>query len=128
VLWKWTSSGQAKEGLEMVFKAMCLNPHYPEWYVMQLDQIFFDARQYLDAISTFRRLRRLHTPVVELYLAASRAALGNLDQARTAINSAITLDPHASIAKCTGVDMASYKNEEDRKHFIENLRLAGLPE
>jgi hypothetical protein len=35
---------------------MRLNPHYPDYWVMQLGPLYFDARRYEDAISTLEKL------------------------------------------------------------------------
>ena len=70
-------AGRAKEGVEMMRKAMRLNPHYPEWWLLVQGQVYFDARRYEDAIATLESLRTLDTIGVQLYLAASHAALGD---------------------------------------------------
>ena len=69
-------AGRATEGVEVVHKAMRLNPHYPDYWVMQLGPIYFDARRYEDAISTLEKLQSKDTIGLQLYLAASHAALG----------------------------------------------------
>ena len=43
--WTLSYAGRATEAIEWALKAMRLNPHEPEWYVMQLGQIYYDARQ-----------------------------------------------------------------------------------
>ena len=94
-------AGRAKEGVEMVRRAMRLNPHYPEYWVMQFGPILFDARQYEDAVTTLEGLRLLDTINVHLYLAASHAALGHASQARKAIARVIEVDPQATLEKYT---------------------------
>ena len=121
-------AGRAEEGIEMVRKAMRLNPHYPEYWVMQFGPIYFDARQYEEAIATLESLRSLDTIGVQLYLAASHAALGHADQARRAVARVIEFDPQATIRRRTVVGMAPYKDPEDLEHLRESLRKAGLPE
>ncbi len=106
---------------------MRLNPHYPEWYSMQLGQIYFDARQYEEAITTIEGLRTLETTISSLYWAASHAALGHTDEAQKAIGRVLELDPQASLQKWTSVKLAPYKDSKDLEHFRENLRKAGLP-
>ena len=34
--WTLNYAGRTEEAIEWALKAMRLNPHYPEWYVMQL--------------------------------------------------------------------------------------------
>ncbi len=121
-------AGRAKEGVEMVRKAMRLNPHYPEYWAVQLGQIYYDARLYEDAIATLQSLRSLDWILVQIYLAAGHAALGHADQAGKAVTRAIELDPEATLQKCATADMAPYKDPKDLEHFRENLRKAGLPE
>jgi adenylate cyclase len=120
-------AGRAEEALDSVHKAMRLNPHYPEWYSMQLGQIYFDARQYEEAVVTFENLRSLETVISRLYLAASHAALGHTDEAQKAIGRILELDPQATLQKWTNVKMAPYKDPKDLEHIRENLRKAGLP-
>ena len=50
-------AGRATEGVEVVHKAMWLNPHYPDCWVIQLGPIYFDARRNEDAISTLEEFK-----------------------------------------------------------------------
>ncbi len=121
-------AGRATEGVELVHKAMRLNPHYPDCWVKQLGPIYFDARRYEDAISTLEKLHSKDTIGVQLYLAASHAALGHTDQARANMASVIRLDPLATLERLAPTFLAPYKNASDRDHLRENLVKAGLPE
>jgi adenylate cyclase len=120
-------AGRAREGVEVVHKAMRLNPHYPDYWIMQLGPIYFDARRYEDAIST---LEKLHSKEigVQLYLAASHAALEHTDEARATMGRVIRLDPLATLERLAPTVLAPYKNASDRDHLRENLVKAGLPE
>jgi adenylate cyclase len=121
-------AGRSHEGLEWALKGMRLNPHHPEWYVMQLGQIYYDARRYDEAIASFHSLSATDTVSIELYLAASYAALGHMGDSRKAIARALELDPEATIAKWTSPDSAPYSDPKDLEHFAGGLRMAGLPE
>ncbi len=121
-------AGRAKEGVEWVRKAMRLNPHYPEFWLSVHGAVYFDARQYEDAIATLERLRTINTIDVQVYLAASHAALGDADQARAAVTRIFGFDPKATIRSCASVFLGAYKEEEDREHLRLNLLKAGLPE
>ena len=121
-------AGFAKEGIEAVRKAMRLNPHYPEYWVMQLGPIYFDARRYEDAIATLESLQTSDSICIQLYLAASHAALGHKDQARAAVTRLMGFDPKATVRSCGPVVLDPYKEENDREHLRENLLKAGLPE
>jgi len=121
-------AGRATEAIEWALKAMRLNPHKPEWYVMQLGQIYYDARQYEKAIATLESLRETDTILIQLYLAASHAALGHVDEAKQAIERALQLDPQATLRRWTSLERAPYKDPKDLEHLSEGLRRAGLPE
>ena len=121
-------AGRAKEGLEMVRKAMRLNPHYPEYWTFQLGPIFFDAHQYPEAITTLESLRLLDTIGVHLYLAASHAALGHVELARAAVARVMGFDAQATIQSLAPTYLSPYKNAEDRDHLRHLLLKAGLPE
>ena len=126
--WCLSYAGRAEEGLELALKAMRLNPHHPEYWLMQLGQIYYDARRYEEAIATLEGLRTLDTMSIRLYLAASHAALGHTGEAQKAITRALELDSQATLARWTSAELAPYKNPVDLEHFREHLRKAGLPE
>jgi adenylate cyclase len=112
----------------LICQAMRINPHYPEFYLIQLGQVLFDAHKYEEAIATFARLRNIETPISCLYLAASQAAFGNMDKAKEAIDRVLKHDPDATIEKWIQPRMTPYKNHVDSEHFGQNLRKAGLME
>jgi adenylate cyclase len=121
-------AGRAEEAIEWALKAMRLNPHSPDWYVMQLGSIYYDARRYEDAIATLERLRDVETIFTDLYLAASHAKLGHDSEAQKAIESALKIEPEATIEKWTTAEKVPYKDPGYRENFREGLRRAGLPE
>jgi hypothetical protein len=63
---------------------------------------------------------------VQLYLAASHAALGQTAQARASMASVIRLDPLATVERLAPTTLS--KNASDRDHLREKLVKAGLPE
>jgi adenylate cyclase len=95
---------------------------------MQLGPIYFDARRYEDAISTLEQLQSKDTIHVQLYLAASHAALGHVDQAAASIASVVRLDPPATLERLAPTFLAPYKEASDREHLRVNLLKAGMPE
>jgi adenylate cyclase len=126
--WCLSCVGRSAEGIEVVHKAMRLNPHYPEYWLLLLGPVYFDARKYEDAIATFAGLQKIDTMGVHLYLAASHAALGRKNQAQAELTRVFAFDPKASIRSCESVFFDVYKQSEDREHFRQNLLKAGLPE
>jgi len=123
-----STAGRAQEGVGWVHKAMRLNPHFPEYWLMLQGQVYFDARQYEDAVSTLDSLNTIDTISVQLYLAASHAALGRLELARDAIARVKAFDPGANLRSCAPVTVDVYKEERDREHVRHFLLMAGLPE
>jgi adenylate cyclase len=121
-------AGRAKEAVEMVRKAMQLNPHYPAFWLVLLGPIYFDARRYEDAIATLESLQTMDTIVVQVYRAASHAALGDTDQARAAVTRVFGFDQKATIRSLAPVFLNLYREADDREHLRVNLLKAGLPE
>lgn len=121
-------AGRAEEGLESARKAMRLNPHCPEWYLMQLGQIYYDAHRYEEAVATFESLHSLETTNILLYLTASHTALGHAGEAQKALRRVLDLDPQATLQKWANVKMAPYSDPKDLEHFRGNLGKAGLPD
>ena len=107
---------------------MRLNPHYPEYYAAQLGTIYFDARRYEEAVRTLESVRILDTPLMRVYLAASHAALGHDDLARSKVTRLLADEPTATVARYTSPALAPYRDDRDRQHLAQHLRSAGLPE
>ncbi|QRM29174.1 tetratricopeptide repeat protein [Microvirga sp. VF16] len=76
-----TLGGQPAEGIELVRKALRLNPHPPGWYYWQLGQAQYAIRDYEAAVHTLHRPETYRTTSRRL-LTASLAQLGRLDEAR----------------------------------------------
>ena len=121
-------AGRAEEGIAYALKAMRLNPFHYEWYTAQLGQIYFDARQYDKAITTFAGLRSLDSAILRIYQAASFAAAGNQQQAQKSVQRALELDRGATVQKWTDPKLAPYADAAYLEHLRQNLRKAGLPE
>jgi adenylate cyclase len=119
-------AGKAGEGLTYALKAIKINPHHPEYYADQLGEIYFDARQYENAIRTLEGHRTLCTPGTLIYLAASHAALGHIETARAFVAKLLAMEPQSTVSYWA--NLTPYRDERDRDHVAVNLRLAGLSE
>jgi len=120
--------GRTEEAIEWALKAMRINPHHPEWYIMQLGPIYYDAHRYQDAIETIESLRNFETIWTDFYLAASHAQLGHQTEARQALQGALKFDPQATIEGWITSENVPYKDPSYAEHLREGLRDAGLPE
>jgi len=116
--------GEPERGIEFIEKAMRLNPHYPDWYDRSLGTAAYMSRRYDDAIAAFRKVTQ-HVIQNRLYLAASYAQLGRLEEAQAEVAEAMALDPGISVEKLSRIE--TYRNPADLEHLRDGLRKAGLP-
>jgi len=119
-------AGRSKEAVATVHKAMQLNPHYPDWWLAAVGQVYFDSRQYNDAIAALERVQTAEMTVIHFFLAASYAATGDLPRAELSIARARTLDPNVTLSSIALGFLDVYKEASDREHLRSNLVTAGL--
>ena len=119
--------GRAEEGIPFALKANRIKPNHPEYYDDQLGQVFFTARLYEDAVRSFESTRNHITAATMVYLAASHAALGNVESAGAAVSELLVKEPSSTIAMWTSSDFIPYKNTDDVVHLALHLRAAGAP-
>ncbi len=79
--------------------------------------------QYEDAAAALKKIT-YSTTETRLYLAASYAQLGRLEEARTELTEILKLDPEVTL-KSWGHSQP-FKNEVDSEHFFDGVRKAGL--
>ena len=84
-----------------------------------------------EAVARFRRsveLNRNH-PRIHFWLAAALAHLGRLDEARSALNAGLALDPTFTIARYrTGAPSGNPRVRATWRRIRDGLRKAGMPE
>jgi adenylate cyclase len=115
--------GGAKEAIELLKKAMRLNPNYPDWYSWSLAFALFTARQYEEALRVLEKT--LDTQSRRL-LSVTYAQAGRLGQARAAAKEYLAVHPHFSIKRWA--ELEPYEIHADFWHYVQGLRKAGLPE
>jgi adenylate cyclase len=118
--------GRPEEGLAMIERSMRLNPHHPYNYSFHLGQAYFVLKRYHEAIAALRDAaasypssERLH-----VWLAASYAYTGNMDEANWEADQIMAINPDFSLERVEAV--YPFIDEADRDHVIEGLRMAGL--
>ncbi len=120
-------TGQPRDGLEVMKRAMRLNPHHPHNYPFHLGQAYFVLGQYNEAIGAFRRgletypdSERLH-----VWLAAAYGQSGQTSEAEWEMAQVLTLDPDFTLAR---IQLAfPFKSPGALNRFLNGLRKAGAP-
>jgi TolB-like protein len=119
-------AGRPEESILLYKKAMLLDPLYPALVNLGLGTAYFDSGQYEDAIVQFQRLldRSKKPEQPHSFLAATYAILGRMEKARKHAEEALKINPEFSFERY--VKRMPYKNEADKKLWIDALRKAGL--
>lgn len=115
-------TGNSKEAIELLTKAMLLNPFYPDQYLWYLCGAYYNLKRYDQAIET---ALRMNNPAEGRRLpAASYAQLGREKEAREEAAKVLTTHPDFSVDRWAQVQPDRYP--ADTEHFIEGLKKAGL--
>ncbi len=115
-------SGRSEEAVEMLQKAMRLNPFYPDQYIWHLGGAYFNLKRYEDAIRTIKTMQ--NPTEGRRLLAASYGHLGREAEARTEADLVLKAHPRFSVDRWAAVQPDMY--QEDVQHFVEGLKRAGL--
>ncbi len=119
----WCYLGRAEEAIEILKKAMRLNPNYPDWYSRSLAFSFFTARRYDEALQA---LEKTLSPRSRRLLSATYAQTGRLKEARAAAKEYLEVNPNFSIKR--HMELEPYEDPADLEDYVQGLRKAGLPE
>ena len=114
------------DDLTYIDTAFLRNPLHPAWYWQDRAIVLFSHGEYEEAI---QNLQRSHsdTEIAQLYLAASNALLGQLDEARKHVEVLHGMNPDANIDwLAVAYPTRCYENSERKQRFFEGLRWAGL--
>jgi hypothetical protein len=105
-------------------KAMRLNPHFPDWYLWYLADIYDVMGRSEDVIAS---VRRMHDPSEGQRLMAIHCAhLGRMEEARAAAREVMRLHPNFRISEWR--ERPPYRDARPLERYVEGLRKAGLPE
>lgn len=120
-----TLEGRPLDGIDCARKAIRLNPH-PFWgdHYWLLGWCQYGARQYQDAVETLSH-EAARGPGVGRILAAALAQLGRTQEARVQADEFLRQFPDFSAHRWGRKQ--PFRNEADRRHFIEGYVKAGLP-
>jgi len=123
-------SGRPEEAIANLEKARRLDPHDPatESYLIYTAWAHFAAGRYAEALAEARRAVEMEPrdAMAHRTLAASYAQLGRLEEARSALEEALRLEPDLSLRKVRRQNLASESDFLAR--WLDGLRKAGLKE
>jgi adenylate cyclase len=117
--------GRPDEAIDLIERAQRRNPAAPRWYAWYLGVALYLARRYDDAVTALRRGQPLGDTGYR-WLAAAYGQLGREQDAQAAAAAYLKLTPDFSIGR--HLEMMHFRRAEDREHYAEGLRKAGLPE
>jgi tetratricopeptide (TPR) repeat protein len=122
-------SGTSPEaGIELLKEIQQRNPYYPEVIQRDLAQAHFFAHRYEDGLAALNQVARRHRPSYWLYKAANHGQLGQLEEARAAIDEGLRLKPDLNLEHAIERRLKMGLSPENAELLREALRTAGLPE
>ena len=121
-------SGQFEDGLAAIDQAMRINPQGTGVYLSVKGRILYQMGRYAEALPILEQSieRNPAFDRIHLVLAATYARLGRMDDAAWSVEEALAINPEITLAR--EYRESIYRRDEDLEHFVEGLRLAGVPE
>lgn len=114
--------GRSNEAIELLEKAMRLNPFYPDQYLWHLGGAHYNLKQYDQAISSIKSMQ--NPTEGRRILAASYGMLNRKEEAEQEAGMVLKAHPNFNIDHWASVQPD--KNPDDLSHFVEGLRRSGL--
>ena len=125
--WALFSSGRPEEALEQIRKAMRLNPTYPDWWLMILEESYRLSGRYDEAIETVKEeLHRLDHYFTRTRLALYYSQTGRDKQAREEITRVLRAKPDMNLHIWENAQF--FKDKSWLERDLADLRRVGLPE
>lgn len=117
-----------QEGMELMQRAIALNPNHPYNYSFHLGQAYYILRRYDEAIEALNQVLASN-PAAErahLWLAAAYAQAGRRDEAQWELDQVLATNPDFSLERIRHA--YPFTNPADLEHFLGGLRRGGLSE
>jgi tetratricopeptide (TPR) repeat protein len=128
----WMFSGDLRvmrgfpvDGIDLMRKALRLNPYPPGWYYWLLGYAQYAAGHYRDAVATLRHEATYRT-VSKRILAAALAQRGRQDEAEREAREFMSLVPTFSAGAWAATQ--PFLQQPDLQTFVDGYVKAGLPE
>jgi adenylate cyclase len=122
--------GRTQDAIKACRLAIQLDPRNPVnyWRHSHIAVAHFVAADYEAALQESRRVARSRQHLQSAIIwAASAAALGKADEARTAVEDCLRQRPDLRIGRVPGI-VTRFARDEDHERLVAFLRKAGLPE
>ena len=119
-----TYMGRFEEALLYLDKAMQRNPFPPTWIWEIRGTVLLQSKRYEEAISALQNMPIEHY-FTHALLAAALAWAGHIENARREVALALALKPDLTVSV---YGLYPWMYETHRKHILDGLRMAGLPE
>ena len=121
-------SGRSKEAIELVKKAIRLNPIPEDSYLINMAWAYMGCEQYEKAIGLLKKVipKSPDLLVARVALTTCLSLSGFKKEALKSTEELLKIHPNFSLD--FAVQWARYKNKSDLKRMIEALRKAGIPE
>lgn len=117
-------AGQSEQSVELLQRAMRLNPYFPDWYLWYLADAHFTLGRHNEVIQTVLRMQ--NPDEGRRLLAASYAHLGRLEEARKEAQAVLRLHPAFTLSAWR--QRPPYQDAAVLESFVSGLRTAGLPD
>ncbi|MCH9012227.1 MAG: adenylate/guanylate cyclase domain-containing protein [Proteobacteria bacterium] len=121
-------AGRPQEGIDLVRKAMRLDPHYPFTYLFYLGHAYYAMEKYEEAIAALKKgfTRNPDLMVSHLVLAVIHSELGRKEEARAEVAETLRISPRASMEGQR--ERMPFKDQAVLERYLNALRKTGLPE
>jgi adenylate cyclase len=117
-------TGQIDRGVELVERAVSINPYAPEFYNEALTLIYAMAGRYEDALATLEKSSKPSGPS-PLVRAACLVLLDRVPEAKQVLQPYCATHPHQTVERYR--QSLAYQGGPDLDRFLDALKTAGLP-
>jgi adenylate cyclase len=119
-------AGRVEEAIELLQRAMRLDPHHPGWFNWNLAWAQWTVGDCDTALATILSMAKIPN-MARRMLANIYVCLGRQEEAEAAIAKLLENRPGYTIADVRRAMQAKYAGP-DMERYIDGLRIAGLPE
>jgi adenylate cyclase len=119
--------GRMPEAVELIQQAMRLDPHHPDWFNWNLAYAQWYEGDCEQGLATFRRMGQIPN-MARRTLAPLLVCLGRVEEARAVIAKFLEDEPDYTLAKHLVRYRDRFTNPADLERWMNDLRIAGVPD